>query len=140
MEITRLSVLDLEDGRQPVYNEDGTIAVLQYTVTPRTVRCEDQDLWFKFFKARFTGHNMQDPLYLVREDTNAVRRRSTRARLNSFRTTMGGYSSLGFPLHWYAIPILELLKIFIPVRAFMWYRDWEMRSQVSEASPGDRNA
>lgn len=61
----------------------------------------------------FTGQNMMDPLYLVREDINAIRRRTTRARLSSFRTTMRMYAALGFPLHWYATPILELWKILI---------------------------
>lgn len=112
--------------------------VLHYTVAPRTVRCEDKDLWFKFFEAGLTGHNMQDPLYLVREDINAIRRRTTRARLSLFRTTMRGYAALGFPLHWYATPILELLKILIPTRLFMWYRDWQKR-QIFDSSPSDSN-
>ena len=87
----------------------------------------------------FTGHNMQDPLYLVREDINAIQRRTTRARLSLFRTTMGGCVALGFPLNWYATPILELLKILIPNRAFMWYGDWQRRRHVSDSSQSDRN-
>ena len=70
----------------------------------------------------FTGQNMTDPRYLVREEVNGIRRRTTRARLSSFRTTMRGYAMLGFRLHSYATPIIELWKILIPNRAFMCYR------------------
>lgn len=115
--------------RAHVYNSLGG-----YTVSTRTVRGQDKDLWFRFFHAGFTGANIAEPLYLVREDLNAIRRRDLRTRVNSFRTSVVGYRLLGFPLHWYVAPTLELAKALIPARGFLIYRAWQARRAIP---PGD---
>jgi glycosyltransferase EpsE len=104
-----------------------------YTVSPRTVRGQDKDLWFRFFDAGFSGANLPQPLYEVREDAAAVRRRDLRTRVNTFRTSMYGYRLLGYPWHWYPGPLVELLKALVPVRGVLAYRRWQARR-----SAGDR--
>ena len=47
-----------------------------YVDLPRTQRVEDLDLWFRFYAQGFVGHNLSEPLYLVREDLAAIRRRT----------------------------------------------------------------
>lgn len=98
-----------------------------YTVSPRTVRGQDVDLWYRFFHAGFTGANLADALYLVREDLNAIRRRTPKDRFNSYRTTLIGYRMLGYPLSWYWLPTLHLLKALVPARAVLVYRAWQAR-------------
>lgn len=99
-----------------------------YTVSPRTVRGQDKDLWFRFFHAGYIGANLTEPLYLVREDFAAIRRRTFRARWNSYRTTLIGYRLLGYPRRWYVTPTLALLKGLIPARGVLLYRDLQARS------------
>lgn len=79
-----------------------------YTVAKRTNRGQDYDLWFRFYAEGFNGHNMQEPLYLVREDMNAVKRRTFKMRWEVFQTTKYGFKLLGFPKSW-------LVKEFISV-------------------------
>lgn len=94
-----------------------------YTVRARTSRCEDYDLWFKFFAADFTGDNILEPLYWVREDAAAVRRRTRILRLRGYQTTLVGYRSLGYPWHWYVRPTLTMAgKVLVPHRAMQIYR------------------
>ena len=50
-----------------------------YVVAPRTRRAQDLDLWFRFFHAGFQGVNLDEPLYLVREDPSAIQRRTARS-------------------------------------------------------------
>ena len=45
-----------------------------YTVSKRTERGQDVDLWFRFYHLGFEGKNIMDPLYLVREDLAAIKR------------------------------------------------------------------
>ncbi len=71
-----------------------------YTVSKRTVRAQDFDLWFRFFYHGFKGVNLQEPLYLMREDLNAVKRRTFKVRFNAYRTKMLGFKLLGYPWHW----------------------------------------
>jgi glycosyltransferase EpsE len=99
-----------------------------YTVALRTERCEDCDLWFRFVAQGYVGHNLGEPLYLVREDQHAIRRRTLAVRWNTYRTTLIGFRALKYPLRWYVFPTLSLLKSFVPARAVSMYRARQHRS------------
>ncbi|WP_010200271.1 glycosyltransferase family 2 protein [Bacillus sp. m3-13] len=95
-----------------------------YTVSERTVRGQDVDLWFRFFHEGFKGMNIMEPLYLVREDLAAIKRRTFRVRWNAYKTTMIGYRLLNYPLLWYIKPTFEALaKSIIPDRLIYLYRN-----------------
>ncbi|MFJ5964515.1 glycosyltransferase [Bacillus sp. NPDC093026] len=49
-----------------------------YRSVKTTRRMEDIDLWIRFFAAGMKGFNLQEPLYLVREDEAAFKRRKFR--------------------------------------------------------------
>lgn len=102
-------------------------AVNNYTVSWRTERGQDIDLWFKFFAAGLTGRNLEEPLYLVREDAAAVRRRTARARLGGYVTFVRGAWTMGYPPHAYVRATVTLLKILVPYRVFDWHRAWTRR-------------
>ena len=100
-----------------------------YTVLPRTVRGQDRDLWFRFFAAGYKGMNMQEPLYLVREDVEAIKRRTFKDRWISFQTEIYGYKLLKYPVHWYIMPVVRLLKALVPQKLQMIYRDIQAKKQ-----------
>lgn len=100
-----------------------------YTVCPRTVRGQDRDLWFRFFAAGFKGVNMPDALYLVREDVEAVKRRTFKDRYISFQTEIYGYRLLGYPKSWYIMPVLRLSKAFVPQKLQLAYRSLQTKLQ-----------
>lgn len=106
-----------------------------YLVAPRTRRAQDLDLWFRFFEAGFTGRNILEPLYLVREDAAAVRRRRLRIRFSTtYLTTIAGYRRLKYPVHWYVRPTLELLKGLVPMHAIDLYRSWQKSSYLKHSA------
>jgi glycosyltransferase EpsE len=97
-----------------------------YTVATRTERVEDYDLWFRFFNKGFQGANITKPLYLVRENENAIKRRTFKARLNGYKTTIYGYRLLNFPLHWYIKPAVKMaVKCIIPSKFVLIYRKYQ---------------
>lgn len=99
-----------------------------YTVSPRTVRGQDYDLWFRFYHEGFNGNNLREPLYLVREDANAVRRRTVRVRVNGIKTTLYGFKLLHYPWWWAIWPVTEsIVKCIIPFRAIELYRNLQNR-------------
>ncbi|WP_277343422.1 glycosyltransferase [Nocardioides sp. HDW12B] len=98
-----------------------------YTVSERTVRGQDYDLWFRFFAAGFSGHNLPAPLYLVREDTSALKRRTLKVRWATFQTSIIGYSLLGFPRYWLARPAISLVKAFVPWQLAHVWRKYQAR-------------
>ncbi len=80
-----------------------------YTVSKRTIRAQDYDLWFRFFYHSFKGVNMQEPLYLMREDMNAIKRRTFKVRFNAYRTTVKGFRLLKYPISWYIKPTIVFI-------------------------------
>ena len=94
-----------------------------YTVCDRTARCEDYDLWFKFFKAGFKGQNLKEPLYLVREDMSAIRRRTAKYRFDALKTTWYGFKLLNYPKFWLIKPtFIAIFKAFVPYKLISFYR------------------
>lgn len=55
-----------------------------YTDNKWTLRNEDFDLWHKIYKAGFRGYNLQEPLYKMRDDQNALDRRTAYSRYIGF--------------------------------------------------------
>lgn len=98
-----------------------------YTVSRMTERTEDLDLWFKFFSEQLEGRNLSDPLYLVRENRAAIRRRTPRTRIADFLVRWQGYRRLGYPLRVYPRIVLNLLKVAVPYSVIDWYRAWTGR-------------
>lgn len=108
-----------------VYDELGG-----YTVAERTMRAQDYDLWFRFFYKGFSGANMTEALYLVREDENAVRRRTAKVRINAFKTTCIGFKLLGYPKHWIIKEAINLIvKCLTPYFIVDKYRKHQARNK-----------
>ena len=82
-----------------------------YTVSPRTVRAQDYDLWFRFFAKGFKGKNLQEPLYFMREDTKAFLRRKPKQYLWLMVTKWKGYRLLKLPVWYYWHILLTLLAM-----------------------------
>ena len=55
------------------------VAVDGYTVDPRLLRFEDYNLWMKMFDKGYRGYVLEDCLYAMRDDRNAIQRRTLKA-------------------------------------------------------------
>lgn len=86
-----------------------------------TVRCEDQDLWYRFFDKGLAGKNLMEPLYKIHENKSLVYRVTRRNRWNVFLTSIRGYKLLKYPWYWYWKPFFNLYKILVPRIAVEWY-------------------
>ena len=94
-----------------------------YTVSKRTERGQDYDLWFRFFKEGFSGDNLTEPLYRVLEDKAAIRRRTAKVRFRTLQTTYYGFRLLNFPSWWLLRPtIITIMKSLTPYFIIDRYR------------------
>lgn len=57
-------------------------AVGGYSVHPRLIRVEDYHLWIKMYSKGLKGYNFQEPLYMMRDDRMAIKRRNIKGRIN----------------------------------------------------------
>ena len=61
-----------------------------YSEDRRTLRVEDVDLWIRLYAAGYRCGNLQEPLYRMRNDHNALNRRKYRYRINSTHVRLNG--------------------------------------------------
>lgn len=92
-----------------------------YSDIKTTVRCEDKDLWFRFFSRNLKGANLNEALYQVQINKALIYRSTPKSRWNGFVTSVRGYKLLGYPWYWYWKPIINLLKILIPRKLLVLY-------------------
>ncbi len=101
-----------------------------YTVAERTVRGQDCDLWYRFFYKNFNGTNIMEPLYLVREDKNAIRRRTAKRRWYAYQTELIGYRLLNYPKRWLIrLTVMTFVKSITPFFIVDKYRDFQSKKK-----------
>lgn len=77
-----------------------------YRVAKETRRCEDYDLFMDLYSKGYRGANIQQYLYLVRENKDSLKRRKFKYRLDEVKVRMKGFRKLGIS-HVYDIFIIK---------------------------------
>ena len=70
-----------------------------YSVDDKLLRVEDYHLWFKLYSQGYKGYNIQEVLYHIRDDRDAVSRRNWKNRKNEYYVRKVGYKML--EISWY---------------------------------------
>lgn len=97
-----------------------------YTVSKRLERGQDYYLWYKIYKAGYYGYNLQEPLYKMRDDQDAMNRRTVKSRIDSFIIKKKVMKDLGIRFSLlYALP--DIVKIFIPGIVMKFLREKRMK-------------
>lgn len=100
---------------------DAYRAVGGYTEDKRMLRVEDVNLWFKLYAAGHKGYNIQEPLYMMRDDREASARRKFKYRVNSTYTRLIGFKSLGIPFYYYPYTLKPILVGLLPKPLYMFF-------------------
>ncbi len=91
-------------------------AVGGYSEEKFTLRVEDVDLWIRLYAAGFRCHNIQRPLYRMRNDRNALSRRKYRYRVNSVRVRLRGCEMLNLGPMSYVKAMKPMLSGLVPAK------------------------
>lgn len=109
------------------------IDVKGYTEDKRLLRVEDYHLWYKFYAKGYRGYNIQEALYKMRDDRNALHRRTVQARINGIYATFVGFKMVNIPkwMYIYAIKnaIIEMIKIVIPDPIYESIHKYKLRNE-----------
>ena len=62
--------------------KDAYDAVGGYTVADNLLRVEDYHLWIKMYQCGYRGYTLDEPLYMMRDNRDAIHRRSFKSRMN----------------------------------------------------------
>lgn len=85
-----------------------------YTVDKKLLRVEDYHLWFKVYEKGYKGYNIQEPLYKMRNDIEATKRRTWSNRINEARVKIIGYRMLNISWIYYIYALIPLIKGVVP--------------------------
>lgn len=85
-----------------------------YRISNHTVRTEDVDLWFRFFAAGFAGANLAKPLYLVRMDDTAYKRRKLKYMFHASFIIWNGCGLLDLPFYYRIYCVKPILSWILP--------------------------
>lgn len=79
-----------------------------YSLDSNTLRVEDYDLWVKMLAEGYKGYNLDEPLYKMRDDRNAYRRRKYIYRINEAFVKIKAFKLLRPPFY-------SIIYIFRPL-------------------------
>ncbi|AMC01372.1 Chondroitin polymerase [Aerococcus viridans] len=85
-----------------------------YTVDDKLLRVEDYHLWIKLYSSGYKGANIQVPLYKMRDDQEAFKRRSIKNRINEVRVKLFAVNQLELSKWNYVYSIRPLLVALLP--------------------------
>ena len=93
-----------------------------YTVDKRLLRVEDYELWVKMYAAGYKGYNLGEYLYSMRDDRNAVARRTFKNRINVIYAHWLAYRRLKLSLFAFIkISTITLIKIVCPTFVYNYF-------------------
>ncbi|HEL1702555.1 TPA: glycosyltransferase [Streptococcus suis] len=84
-----------------------------YTVSNRTFRGQDWDLWFKFFANELKAYNIQEYLLIYSEPKEAAKKRTFFGSVALSKTAFWGFKKLNVPLWKYPIALKPVVSFFI---------------------------
>ncbi|MGL5531634.1 MAG: glycosyltransferase family 2 protein, partial [Culicoidibacterales bacterium] len=89
-------------------------AVNGYSDERRLLRVEDYHLWIKLYAAGYSGQNILEPLYKMRDDRNATNRRKYKYRMNEAYVRYVAFKKLDLPLIGLAYVFRPLIVGLLP--------------------------
>lgn len=92
-----------------------------YTVDPKLLRVEDYHLWFKMYAAGYKGYMLENPIYEMRDDRNAVARRTLKSRVNEAYVKHIGFRMIGLPWRTQVFCVVPIIKGLLPKWLYNWF-------------------
>lgn len=85
-----------------------------YSVNEKLLRVEDYHLWFKVFSAGYKMYMLDECLYKMRDDRNAISRRNWLTRRNEMYVKHIGYKMIGLPWWYQLFTLVPIIKYCTP--------------------------
>ena len=99
-----------------------------YTEDRRMLRVEDVNLWIKLYAAGYRGYNIQEPLYRMRNDQNALNRRKYIYRINSTYVRLQGCRMLNLGPGSYLSAFVPMINGLVPAKLRQLIRKIQRRT------------
>lgn len=102
-----------------------------YSVEHYTRRCEDLELWYRFFALGMRGYNMPEYLYIKKQGLEDYKRRKVIFGWEMFYIHLRGLRLLHAPFPRYLLAIKPVISAMVPKKIMMRYHGWKFRGPES---------
>lgn len=85
-----------------------------YCNSPEVERIEDYDLWIRLYARGYIAYNIQEPLYSMRDDRNAIKRKKFRFRITEYRLKRKMCKDFNLPLKYKIIAFKPIILGIMP--------------------------
>src|SRR5690606_9475536 len=92
-----------------------------YTVSKRTEKGQDTDLWFRYFSNGYKAYNIQEPLIKYHESLEDYSKYNLKSSLSRIENHYHGFRLLGYPKKDYIFLLKPIISSIIPKRIRHWY-------------------
>ena len=89
-----------------------------YSESKKYIRVEDYELWIRLYSNGFVGYNLQESLYSMRDDRNAIYRRNLNARINECRVIYNACRVFHLSPVYYLYVLVPIFKFFFPKKIY----------------------
>lgn len=100
---------------------EAMLSVGGYSVDDRLLRVEDYHLWFKMYNKGYRGYNILKPLYMMRDDRNALSRRKFKYRMNEAYVKCIGFKMLKLPFYYYIFALRPIIVGLCPSTIYLYF-------------------
>lgn len=115
-----------------IMRKDALESVGGYSEEERLLRVEDYHLWMKFYAAGYKGKNIAEPLYSMRDDRAAYKRRKFKYRLNEAYVRRLCVKNLRLPFYCYIYSLRPIIVGLLPERIYNMLHKRSLQGEKTE--------
>ncbi len=109
--------------------KEAYLAVDGYSIDKRLLRMEDYHLWIKMLSKGYRGFNLNEPLYKMRDDRNATKRRAYKYRINEAYVRYLAVKTLKLSKKNYIYMLRPLLIGLFPMKVYEWFHKQKLKER-----------
>lgn len=99
-----------------------------YSEDKKYLRVEDYHLWMKMYAAGYRGYNLDECLYAMRDDRNALSRKKMSSSINETRVRLLACRTLKLPLKGYLYAFMPIVKMSLPTFVYNYFHRRKLNS------------
>ena len=92
-----------------------------YSISQKLLGVEDYHLWFKMYSKGYKGYVLQEPLYKMRDDENAAKRRSFKRYMRVHYVMITGFKMLKISKLYYIYSFRPIITALTPKFIYNYY-------------------
>lgn len=103
-----------------------------YSVEKYTRRCEDLELWYRFFYMGMKGYNMPEYLYIKTQGLGDYKKRKVIHGCEMFHIHLRGLRLLKAPAYRYFLAAKPIVSAAVPKRLMMMYHGLKFKKKIDK--------